>query len=363
MTTPDSTTTRAAAPAAGAGRPVMVLLLLVAFVFGACLVGIASGAYRFSVSEIFSMLTFSSSANAETSTVFTEIRLPRVLLGLLVGACLGAAGGAMQGLFRNPLADPGLVGITSGASVGAACWTVLIPLMTSGAAIATFGAWGQPIFAFAGAIAATLLVWFMASSAGRVHFVLLLLAGVATNALGGALLGLLMYVADPTRAQELVFWLMGGLGGATWQLLGATAICFAIGFPVLLSQARSLDLLALGEGDAFHLGVNLHRMKVLVVGGCALVVAGAVAAAGGIGFIGFVVPHIVRMLARTSRHGIVIPGSALAGAGLLVLADSAARTMVIPAEVPVGILTALIGTPFLIALLWRRRSNLSGIGS
>jgi iron complex transport system permease protein len=286
-------------------------------------------------------------------TVVLSIRLPRALLGLVVGAALAVSGAALQGLFRNPLADPGLIGVSTGAALAAASAIVLggglvaaLPLLTRGMLI--------PLAAFAGGLFTTWVVYRIASREGRTEVATLLLAGVAVNAIAGAGIGLLIFVSDDQALRDLNFWMLGSLGGATWDRL-LPALPFIV-VPALLLPlfARRLDALLLGETEALHLGFAVERCKSGIVGLVALATGGAVALTGVIGFVGLVVPHLVRLLVG-ANHGRVMPLSLLLGSALLLIADLAARTVVLPAELPIGIVTSCIGGPFFLWLLMRRR--------
>jgi iron complex transport system permease protein len=288
--------------------------------------------------------------------VILNIRLPRTLLGLLVGASLAIAGASLQGLFRNPLADPGLIGVSAGAALAAVS---VIVLGGSGLAFLTdaLGAFSLPLAAFAGGLVTTMLVYRLASTDGRTSVTTLLLAGIAINALCGAGTGLLTYLADDQQLRTLTFWSMGSLGGATWAAVGSTAVLIAIPLLSLPLLARTLNALLLGEAEAGHLGIAVQRMQRVIVALTALAVGAAVAVSGIIGFVGLVVPHLLR-LALGPDHRFLLPGAALLGGSLLLLADLFARTFVTPAELPIGIVTALLGGPFFLALLmrWRRHA-------
>lgn len=290
--------------------------------------------------------------------VLLAIRLPRVLLGLLVGGSLAACGAAMQALFRNPLADPALIGTASGAALAAATVMVLVPALPVGAPDWLRLA-ALPVAAFAGSALATLAVYRLAGRGGYTPVATLLLAGIAINALAGAGTGLLTFVATDAQLRTLTFWSLGSLGGATWQTLAAATPFLLLALVLLPRTASSLNLLLLGEREATHLGVDVERLKRRTVLLAALGVGAAVAVCGVIGFIGLVVPHLVR-LAAGPDHRIVLPGSIALGAALLVGADLLARTVVTPAELPIGIVTALAGAPFFLWLL--RRSTTGGWG-
>jgi iron complex transport system permease protein len=281
------------------------------------------------------------------------IRLPRVVLGLFVGAGLGLSGAAMQGLFRNPLADPSLIGISSGAAL-AATFVVIIGDAIAYSLPPTVQLLVFPLAAFMGALATTLIVYRLATIAGQTAVATLLLAGIAINALAQAFSGFLTFYATDTQIRSLTFWKLGSLGGATWSSVLVSAPFILI--PVLFFPrlARPLNALLLGESEAGHLGFDVERVKRLVVVLVALVVGASVAVAGLIGFVGLVVPHLLRLMLGPD-HRSLLPGSVLLGASLLVGADLIARTVVAPAELPIGVLTAITGAPFFLWLLLRDR--------
>ena len=288
---------------------------------------------------------------AQQEAVLLAIRLPRVLLGAVVGAGLAVSGALMQGLFRNPLADPSLVGVSSGAALGAAAAIVLAAGL--GVSALALGPALVAVAAFAGGLATVLLVYRISTRGGRTSVATMLLAGIAVNALCGAGVGLLVLFADDGQLRELTFWSLGSLGGATWGALGIVAPLVGAVVVAAPRLARPLNALLLGEAEAGHLGVRTERVKTLVVGGAALAVGAGTAVAGVIGFVGLVAPHVVR-LALGPDHRALLPASALSGALLLVGADLLARTALAPAEVPIGIVTALVGAPFFLWLLLRQ---------
>mgnify|MGYP001809882383 FL=1 len=279
--------------------------------------------------------------------VLVGIRLPRIVLALTVGASLGAAGAALQGVFRNPLADPGLIGVSSGAALAAAAAIVL-----GGHALA--GAFALPLAAFMGGLAATLAVHLLARRDGVTGAGTMLLAGIAVNALAGAGIGLFSYLGDDLQLRQLTFWTMGSLGGSGWTQVLPAALLMAVAVAGLLRLARRLDVFVLGEREAFHAGLDPVAFLRLVVALTALAVGAAVSVSGLIGFVGLVVPHLVRMVAGAA-HRVLLPASMALGALLLLVADSVARTIAAPAEVPIGLLCALIGAPFFLWLLRRGR--------
>ncbi len=283
--------------------------------------------------------------------VLLDLRLPRVILGCLVGAALGVSGTALQGLFRNPLADPGLLGISSGAAL---CAVLVIVLGDEMGLAGLMGLYALPVAAFLGGLGVALLVYRLAQGQEGTSIAGLLLAGIALNALAGAATGLVIYFADDDELRTLTFWGMGSLGGATWQAVGVALPFLVAALGLLPRFARALNALLLGEAEAAGLGIDVERVKRRIVLCIALAVGASVALTGVIGFIGLVVPHLLRLLLGAD-HRHLLPGTALLGAGLLVGADLGARTLIAPAELPIGILTSLVGGPFFIWLLVRER--------
>ncbi len=289
----------------------------------------------------------------QAELILAQIRMPRTLLGLSVGMVLALCGVAMQGLFRNPLADPGLVGVSSGAALGAA--VAIVGGAALGGLPEAFAPYLLSVCAFVGGLLVTALVYRLGRRDGQTNVATMLLAGIALTALAGAAIGLFTYLADDATLRTLTFWNLGSLNGASyarlWPLLLAT-LAVALWLP---RRARALNALLLGESEARHLGFDVERLKRELVFCTALGVGAAVAAAGLIGFIGLVVPHLMRLLVGPD-HRLLLPASALAGASLLLLADLVARLALAPAELPIGIVTALIGAPFFLYLLVRGRS-------
>ncbi|MFA5900167.1 MAG: iron ABC transporter permease [Hyphomicrobium sp.] len=289
---------------------------------------------------------------ARERLVLFDIRLPRTLLGMFVGASLAIAGAIMQGLFRNPLADPGLIGVSSGAALAAVA-TIALGNGIAAPLLQPLGVYALPVAAFVGGIATTGILVMIAGRHGQLMVGTLLLAGIALGALSGALTGLIAYASDDRELRDLTFWSMGSLGGANWPKVLAVmpfALLVVVLTPWLI---RGLNGFLLGEAEAFHLGVNVERTKFVSIVVTAASVGAAVAVAGIIGFVGIVVPHVVRLLAGAD-HRVVLPGSALLGATLMLVADIAARLIVRPAELPIGIVMAAIGTPVFLHLVMRR---------
>jgi iron complex transport system permease protein len=293
--------------------------------------------------------------HAQDAAVLGVVRAPRVLMATLIGAGLGAAGAAMQGLFRNPLADPGLIGVSAGAALAAVA-AIVLGSSLFGAASGVLGLWLLPVAAFTGGLGATLLMARLGTVDGVTAVATLLLAGVAVNALAGALTGLLIFMADDREVRDITFWTLGSLAGSRWAQLPVVVLLVGLPTLALCALARPLNALLLGEAEAFHLGMRVEAVKRLAVVLAAVAVAAGVAFTGLIGFVGLVVPHLVR-LGFGADHRVVLPGAALLGAALLVLADLAARSLATPAELPVGVVTALLGAPFFLWLLRRRASG------
>jgi iron complex transport system permease protein len=313
--------------------------------------GLASGAVSLSLSDISQGLfdTLLGESDNQNALIVGQIRLPRVLLAAIMGATLAISGAAMQGLFRNPLADPSLIGVTAGASLGAA-----LVIVTGGSLLQGYvGLSLVSAGAFVGGVIAVLFVYRLATSASGTSVATMLLAGIAITALSGSIGSLLEFFADNNMLRRISLWKMGGLDGANYpRLLLATVVSVAL-LIALPRYASALNALLLGESEARHLGIKVDRIKLALITWVAIGVGTSVALVGTIAFVGLVVPHIVRMLAGPD-HRYLMPASALAGALLLVVADALARTLVAPTELPVGIITTIVGVPFFISLLRKR---------
>lgn len=339
-------------PSPGRTLALTGLLLATALVLAA-----TQGAYALNASRLLELLweglTGSlMAANADLpvdAQVFFNIRLPRVLLGVAAGAGLAVAGALMQGIFRNPLADPGLIGVSSGAALAAALTIVL------GAAWwpdlpRALGSWTLVLSAFAGGMAVTAVVYVLSHAETGARVGTMLLAGIAINAVAGAGLGLLSYMATDEQLRSLQFWLLGSLGGARWSAVVLVCGLVVVALALALPLSRSLNALSLGEAQASLLGVDVRRLQQRAVLTAAVAVGAITATTGIIGFVGLIAPHVVRLVAGPD-HRVLLPASALLGAALVLLADAAARTLAQPAELPLGVLTALLGGPFFLVLL------------
>lgn len=284
-------------------------------------------------------LTFLDLTEQQRSILF-DIRLPRVFLGACVGASLAVAGAGLQSLLRNPLAEPYLLGVSNGAALG----TMLAFVFFTGFEFA------RPILAFVGAVVATITVYRMAKSRAGMNVERLVLSGVIVTTFLSSIIVLLTSLLDAAKLRSFTFWLLGDLSQATKGGFYLTLAVVVIGTVILSSQARALNLMMIGERDAFDFGVEVNRVRIIVFGASAALVGTAVAASGSVGYVGLIVPHLVR-LAVGSDNRLVVPFSALAGGTFVVLADTAARTLIAPRELPVGAITALIGAPLFIYLL------------
>ena len=335
---------------------VTALVVVIALAF----ISMATGATGISLTSLPAAVSAAlgrsdNPADVTASLVLLELRLPRTILAMFVGAALALAGSMMQGLFRNPLADPGLVGVSSGATLAAVCMIVL--------GNSVFGGWHQalgifalPIAAFAGGLVATFALMAIASRHGTTAIATLLLAGIALGALTGAATGILAYISDDRELRDLTLWSMGSLSGSSWPKVVAITP-FALALLVMLpSLVRALNGLLLGEAEAFHLGIDIERAKKRIVILTAAAVGAAVAVAGIIGFVGIVVPHFVRMMTGPD-HRTLLPTAALLGAALVLIADIIARIVVAPAELPIGIIMAIIGAPVFLHLVLKRSNG------
>lgn len=329
-------------------RVTLILWLLLPI---AILLALSSGAVSLNLSESASGLlaTLSGDASSQTAVIIGQIRLPRALLAGLVGAILAISGAAMQGLFRNPLADPSLIGVTAGASLGASLAIVSIGGTFSGFSGITLVSFG----AFVGGLLAVIVVYRLATSPTGTSVATMLLAGIAITALAGAVSNVLEFHASNDMLRRISLWRMGGLDGANYQRLLVAALVGLLVFLTLPRFATALNALLLGESEARYLGVDIDSVKMKLVVIVAIGVGASVALAGTIAFVGLVIPHIVRMLIGPD-HRKLLPASALAGAVLLLLADTLARVVMAPAELPVGIVTAMLGVPFFVSLLRQR---------
>ncbi len=346
-----------------AGRAAAAILVAAAMLVVAILVSLTVGPVSIAPGRVVGILLHLPADPADAdivrdTIVVLDVRLPRTVLAILVGAATAVAGAMMQGLFRNPLADPGIVGVSAGAGLAAALWIVL-GAGALGAALGPVADLGLPIAAFLGGLAMTGVLQLVATRGGRTSVVVVLLAGIALTGFTSAMTGLLIFVSSDQELRDFTFWMLGSLGGATWiKVLLALPFAAALGVIALL-VARGLDALALGETDAQYSGIAVERVKRAAMLGVAAGVGAAVAVSGVIAFFGLMVPHLVR-LTLGPGHRLLLPVAALAGAALLILADVFARTIAAPAELPLGVVTAAVGAPMMLWLLVRRMRDFGG---
>lgn len=337
-------------------------MMLLALTIGITVISTGIGAFPTSPMQViaifFKMMNISIpfEFTPEQEAVVLTLRLPRVMLALLTGAGIAAAGATIQALFRNPLADPGLIGISSGAAVGAVGMIVLIG---SGAAVwsGSFLTLLLPFSAFIAAVSTAYFVYKISTKNGHTQVATMLLSGIAVNALSGAFIGLMTFIATDVQLRNITFWSLGSLGGAQWESVSIIGVIVIPCTAILIGISGKLNLLLLGEREAEHLGLNTQRLQRMVIIIAAVVVGSSVALCGIISFIGLVVPHLIRLITGPDNR-IVVPGAAILGGGLLCLADTAARTIAAPAELPLGIVTAAIGAPFFLWILTRNRGEL-----
>ena len=336
----------------------MLMSLLLLMLLATALIAASIGAAGIPLSRLPAALgLWPDSAGPATlardQLVLWSVRLPRVAIAIVIGALLAASGAIMQGLFRNPLADPALVGVSSGGALAAAATIVIGDRLIAAGQSLPFEL--LPAAAFVGSLATTFILHRIATRENRTSIAVFLLGGLAIAALANAGIGLLVFAADDRQLRDITFWLLGSLGGATWEKVAIVAPFLLALLVFIPFVARGLDLLVLGEAEAFHMGVEVERLKRLSIVLVSAMTGAAVAFAGVIGFVGIVVPHLLRLIIGPG-HRRLLPASACAGAILLLAADTCARTIAAPAEVPIGVLTAIVGAPFFLIILLRQRS-------
>ncbi|MFP7696475.1 FecCD family ABC transporter permease [Trueperella sp. LYQ143] len=330
-------------------RRVLTFIVLIVALIGAVVLSASIGQYEIAIPDVirgfFSHFGIGGEpADANATQVLWKIRFPRIALGLLVGAALAVSGAIMQAIFSNPLAEPGIIGVSSGCAVGASIAIVVFPYALGGFAV--------PLAAFCSGLIASAAVYLLSRSGGRADVITLVLTGIAVTAVCSALTSIATYVAPTTARDQIVFWQMGSLNGASWAHVLTVAIITGIGLLGAISMAWKLDTLALGEKAAGHVGVSVHAVRVCAIGITALMTAAAVSYAGVIAFVGLIVPHVLRLLIGPMNK-YLLPGALLGGALLITLSDLAARTVIPFADLPIGIFTALVGGPTFFILLRR----------
>ncbi len=337
----------------------LVFTVLIAGVIGISLVATTIGAAGIPLSRLAAALGFNighadPAMLTRDQLVLWSIRIPRIAVAGMIGALLALSGTIMQGLFRNPLADPALVGVSSGGAFAAAA-AIVISDSAWGASLKFMQLELLPIAAFVGSLTTTIILYRIASREGRTSVAIFLLAGLAIAAIANAGIGLLVFVADDRQLRDITFWLLGSLSGATWPKAATVAPVVVLALIAVPFIARGLDVLVLGEAEAFHTGIDVERLKKISIVLISAMTGVAVSICGVVGFVGIVVPHLLRMMIGPG-HRLLLPASACLGAILLIGADTIARTLAAPAEVPIGILTAALGAPFFLFILLRQRA-------
>ncbi|MDO4630811.1 MAG: iron ABC transporter permease [Corynebacterium sp.] len=328
-------------------RRILTFFILTLLLIGAVLASVILGQFYVHPGTLPEIIAAGRDGAKElglAANVVWEIRIPRILLGLLVGMALGVAGTLMQAVFANPLAEPSIIGVTSGAGVGAALVIVFN--------IGILGTFTVPAGGFISAVVVTIIIYQLARSQGKVSVVNLILTGIAINAVCGAIISFMVYLAPTTNREQIIFWQMGSLNGSQWKHVWVVLPIVVVGSIIAFSLGKQLDVLALGERAAGHTGIDVARLRIFAIAASTVLTAGAVAFAGLIGFVGLIVPHLLRTITGPENK-ILLPASALAGAVLIALADVAARTLIPFADLPIGIFTALVGGPTFFILLRR----------
>ena len=321
---------------------ILIIVLIIVFI-----ISTAYGSFNISIINFIK-----GNLNQLHNDVLLKIRFPRVILAGFVGAALSLSGACLQGLFRNPLADPGLIGVSSGAALGVALTIVIgnsfIPIM--------FNPYILPIAAIIGSAIVIIILFYITKGFGYGGIMYMLLAGIAINAFAGVGIGFLTYISDDSELRSLTFWTMGSFGGNTWRLIIPAILIIFITTIWILKISRKLDLIQLGEAEAQRLGVNITKLRFDIILSSAIIVGVSVSLVGIIGFIGLVIPHLIRILGGVN-HNFLLKGSILAGALIMILSDLISRTIIKPAELPVGLITSAIGSPFFLWLIFRIRKN------
>ncbi|WP_306354261.1 FecCD family ABC transporter permease [Flavobacterium sp. '19STA2R22 D10 B1'] len=332
--------------------PIYILLSLLLLVMLA-VVSLYTGVYQFekhSIFEIFKSVFYSDETLSKSDQyVLLELRLPRIIMAILVGSALAVSGTCLQGMFKNPLASPDIIGITSGSSLFAAITIVL------GASIRPYI---PPVFhysllsiaAFIGALLTMSFIYKAATTNGKTNVIVMLLSGVAITALAGAITGFLTFLSKDEELRDLTFWSLGSLGGANWSKNGILAVVIILAYSLLITKGKALNAMMLGEKDAQHIGIRVETIKKRIIVLTALLVGTSVAFSGSIAFVGLIIPYILRLIFKSNYH-IILPMSAIFGSILLLAADTISRVIVAPSEIPIGILTAFMGAPIFIAIL------------
>ena len=344
--------------------PKLLLILLIAILATISIISIVVGPVKISFYQILCIIMSKAGFISNGNDYFTpiqesvlwDIRIPRIILGTLVGLALASAGAILQGLFRNPLVDPGFIGVSSGAAVGA-----MIAIMFSSFIISQaydfLTPFILPILAIIGAFTTTMLIYRMSKVSQKTNIMAMLLAGIAINALAGSIIGLLVSISSDSELRSFTFWSLGGLDNGSWRISILSAIFILTSFLTIYRIRKQLDIFMLGDAEAHHLGINVESLKKKLIFIASIMVGISVSFCGMIGFIGLVTPHIIRLFIGP-KHKYLIPGSALLGAILLIFSDLISKTVIAPAQLPVGVVTSIIGAPFFIWLIFSQKRRL-----
>lgn len=332
------------------------ILLLIALAIGALFMGVYDFGGKSPLTVLQGVITGNPEVSLSEKYVIWDVRMARIVMAILIGSILAVSGTVMQGMFKNPLATPDLIGITAGATLMAAITIVLgsyfkeyLPEFIQLSLLS--------ISAFIGALVTTFAVYRISTTQGKTNVVIMLLSGVAISALGFAVVGFLIYLSKDEQLRDLTFWNLGSLGGATWTKNGILVLVLIISYCVLINKGKALNAMMLGEKDAQHLGIPVEKIKKQIVVLTALMVGACVAFSGTIGFVGLIVPYILRLIFK-SNYQIILPLAAVMGSILLLVADSFSRTVVAPSEIPIGVITAFLGAPVFIAILIRFKNSM-----
>jgi len=338
-------------------RQLMAIPVTLGLLLFSSFLALVVGAVSLSQSDVLSYVGhgFSEAHTSLSTRVLFEIRLPRTVLSICVGAALGICGAAMQALFRNPLADPSLIGVAGGGALGAVT-VIVLGHSVFPQTMEVIGLYALPIGAMIGCLGVCSIIYKLSNRQGQFTIITLLLAGIAVNAIVGSLIGILTLVSTDSELRELTFWTMGNLGGNSWSLTWPVLVLIFISLIGLSRLAKPLNLYLLGEAQAQHLGISVSGLKKQVFMYTAIAVGAAVSISGMIGFVGFVVPHLVRILIGPD-HRFLFPVSMLFGASFLTMTDVIARIVIIPAELPIGLVTSAVGGPFFLFILYRQASR------
>ena len=324
-----------------------VNIILIFLLVSSFIVSIGTGAYHLPFWEIPKILI----NKLDGFEILFYIRIPRTIIGLLAGASLAVSGAALQALFRNPLADPGLIGITTGTGFGISLWIVFGGLLISNRISFVFIGFFSGLFV-------TYMIWRIAFYENKTIIYILLLSGIALNSIFGAGIGFITFLANDEELRDITFWLLGSIAGITWKMILITLPFIILGLIIIFRRHRELDIFSLGESEAYHLGISVQNLKREIFIGTSLCIGASVSIVGGIGFIGLVVPHFLRLLGGSNNKYLII-SSALCGGLVLMLSDTIARTLFSPIEIPVGVITAFLGGPFFLWLILKSKKEIS----